>query len=64
LFEGEIGMFPIVESVVAQRMSQHCPRGAIIVRSVNVTKERYQQLIIEKVCPCNQGENGRAATET
>ena len=30
--DGKMGMFPIVESVVAQRMmSQYCPRGAIIV---------------------------------
>ena len=51
LFDGKIGMFPIVESVVAQRTSRHRPRGANIVRPVNVTKERYRQLIVEKVVP-------------
>ena len=51
LFDGKIGMFPIVETVVAQRTSRHRPRGANIVRPVNVTKERYRQLIVERVVP-------------
>ena len=51
LFDGKIGMFPLIETVVAQRGSVHRPRGTLITRSVNVTKDRYREIMLTKVVP-------------
>ena len=50
-FDGKIGLFPFVERVRAQRASVNRPRGAPIIRSVPVTKDRYREFLVEKVVP-------------
>ena len=51
IFDGKIGLFPFVERVQAQRASVNRPRGAPIIRSVPVTKDRYREFLVEKVVP-------------
>lgn len=51
LFDGKIGMWPIVENRVAQRRSENRERGAIIISPVTCNRPKYRELMIEKVLP-------------
>ena len=55
-FDGKLGIFPFAERVAAQRASRNCPRGTMITRTVNVTKDRYKEFTIEKVVPAIKGK--------
>jgi hypothetical protein len=50
-FDGKLGIWPFVESVVAQRGSIHRPAGTIERKPVSVTMEKYKEFLIEKVVP-------------
>ena len=51
LFDGKIGMWPIVEQHVAMRRSVNRERGAIITTPVSCTRDKYRHMMIEKVIP-------------
>ena len=51
IFDGKIGMFPLIETVVAKRSTRNRPRGTRITRPVSVTKEKYRQIMITLVVP-------------
>ena len=51
-FDGEIGMFPFIERVAAQRTSKNREKGAIETKLLPVNKKnRYREFMIEKVVP-------------
>lgn len=50
-FDGKIGVWPIVETVLAKRNSRNRPAGTPELKSVNVTRELYKNMLIEKVLP-------------
>jgi hypothetical protein len=51
LFDGKIGMWPIVEYNAARRSSVNRVRGTVITTPVSCTKDKYRQMMIEKVLP-------------
>ena len=51
IFDGKIGIWPIVERVVAQRSSGNRPAGTVEYKPTNVTQELYREYMIEKVLP-------------
>ena len=51
LFDGKIGMWPIVEHNAAMRRSVNRERGTIITTPVSCTRDKYRQMMIEKVIP-------------
>jgi hypothetical protein len=51
LFDGKIGMWPIVEYRAAQRRSDNHERGDIVTRPVKCNRDKYRELMIEKVLP-------------
>ena len=55
-FDGKIGMWPFVESVVAQRGSVHCPSGTIKTKPVSVMAETKKQFLTGKVIPVIKGK--------
>jgi len=50
-FDGKIGCWPFVESVVAQRASVNRPAGTLETKNVSVSKAKYREFMIEKVLP-------------
>ena len=50
-FDGKIGCWPIVERMEARRSSRNRPRGTMIVKPVNVTRDIYRTMLLEKVIP-------------
>jgi hypothetical protein len=50
-FDGKIGLWPFVETVIATRDSVHRPAGTEETKPVNVTAEIYRQYLIEKALP-------------
>eukprot|EP00903_Cladosiphon_okamuranus_P008822 g8449.t1 len=50
-FSGKIGIYPFTEKVRAQRHSRNRPAGALETKTVEVTKERYKKMMIDKVIP-------------
>ena len=50
-FDGKIGMWPFVESSIAQRASVNRPAGTLEWKPVSVDKDRYRTFMIEKVLP-------------
>jgi hypothetical protein len=51
MWDGKLGMWPIVEFVPAERSSVNRPRGPPVWRNTSVTKDVYRQLLLEKVIP-------------
>jgi len=54
VFEGKIGMWPFVKKVPGQRNSVNRPAGTMVTRSVTVTRQRYRDMLLEKVLPAIQ----------
>ena len=50
-FSGKIGIWPFVKVVAAQRSSRHRARGTMEIKPVNVTKEVYLDMMLQKVLP-------------
>jgi len=50
-FDGKIGIWPFVEKVQAQRSSVNRPRGTWETKPVNVTKDVYREMMLQKVVP-------------
>jgi hypothetical protein len=50
-FDGKIGMWPFAEMQPAKRNSVNRPRGTMEWKQLSVTKERYRDMIINKVIP-------------
>jgi hypothetical protein len=50
-FDGKIGMWPIVERTQAQRTSNNRAAGTWETKPVNVDRDVYRQMMIEKVLP-------------
>ncbi|CAN0286724.1 unnamed protein product [Discosporangium mesarthrocarpum] len=53
-FDGKIGIWPIVNTKVAQRTSKHRPKGTNVLVPAMVGGERYKKLIIEEVTPATK----------
>lgn len=51
LFDGKIGIWPVVETSVALRTSKNRPAGTPITKCVNMKRDVYRKFIIEKVFP-------------
>ena len=51
LFDRKIGMWPIVKYGEAQRRSQNRARDVIITKPVKCERDKYRELMIEKVLP-------------
>jgi hypothetical protein len=51
LFDCKIGMWPIVEYRATQRRSDNHERADFIIRPVNYYRDKYRELMIEKVLP-------------
>jgi hypothetical protein len=49
VFDGKIGIWPFVERVAAKRSSSKRAKGTIETKPVNVKKDNYLQMIIEKI---------------
>ncbi|CAM9507935.1 unnamed protein product [Discosporangium mesarthrocarpum] len=50
-FERKIGIWPILDTKVAQRTSKHWPKGTKFLVPAMVDGERYKKLMIEEVIP-------------
>jgi hypothetical protein len=51
MWDGKIGMWPIVEKVAAKKNSKNRPKGTIETKSMEVTKEVSRNLLIKKIIP-------------
>ncbi|KAF0775532.1 hypothetical protein AaE_000768 [Aphanomyces astaci] len=51
IFDGKIGIWPFVETVLAQRLSRNRPKGTPIVVPQNVTSDVYRSMIFDNVIP-------------
>ncbi len=51
VFDGNIGFWSFVEMVAAKRNSKNRPAGTFEVKPVNVTRDVYRTLIVEKFIP-------------
>ena len=51
IFDGKIGLWPLVEQVEAKINSCNRPAGTLETKSVSVTKELYREYVCEKVIP-------------
>jgi len=50
-FDGKIGCWPFVETVLTQRASVNRPAGTLETKNVSVSKAKYREFMIEKVLP-------------
>lgn len=50
-FDGKLGLWPIVEYEPAKRNSKNRPKGTIVPNPIEINREIYTKLIIEKVIP-------------
>jgi hypothetical protein len=65
IWDGKIGIWPIGDWAPAQRTSINKPAGTLVWRDENITKEKYRELLLEKVFPAimtkwPRGDWGRA----
>lgn len=51
LFDGKLGFWAFVEEVPAQRSSKHRTRGTIELKSVNVDRDVYRDMVVSNVLP-------------
>lgn len=51
MFDGKIGIWPIVVRKPAKRNSKNRPKGTLVTEPIEVTREIYKSLILEKVIP-------------
>ena len=51
MFDGKLGIWPIVHQVSAKRNSKNRPAAILETKPLNVTKDVYEKFIIEKVVP-------------
>lgn len=51
MFDGKIGLWPIIDYIPAQRNSRNRPKGTLEMKPKSVTREVYRALILEKVIP-------------
>ncbi|CAN0270525.1 unnamed protein product [Discosporangium mesarthrocarpum] len=52
--DGKVGIWPIVDTKVAQRTSKHRPKGTKVHVPAMVEGERYKKLMIEAVIPATK----------
>ena len=50
-FNGKIGIFPYTKQDPAQRSSRNRPRGTLVTKQVEVTKEVYKKMLLDNVIP-------------
>lgn len=50
-FSEKIGIYPLAEQVQAQGNSQNRAAGTMVTKNVEVTKERYKKMVIDRVIP-------------
>lgn len=50
-FDGKIGCWPIIERTKARRSSRNRQKGAEVIKPLNVTRDIYRKLLLEKVIP-------------
>ena len=50
-FDGKIGIWPFLEAVAAKKASKNRPKGTLELKSVNITKPVYRDMLIGKVLP-------------
>ena len=51
VFDGKIGMWPFVHKVPAKRTSVNQKKGTIETKCLSVTKEVYEDFLVNKVIP-------------
>jgi hypothetical protein len=51
IFDGKIGIWPFVEKVRAARRSTNRPAGTMITKCINVTKQQYTNMILNRLMP-------------
>jgi hypothetical protein len=52
IFDGKIGMFPLVDYIPAQQASRNHAQGVIVTTpAFSVTKNKYQEFMVNKVIP-------------
>ncbi|OWY92626.1 hypothetical protein PHMEG_00038296, partial [Phytophthora megakarya] len=51
LYDGKIGVWPIVEKSVALRTSVNRPKGALVMKCVNMTRSVYVKMLKTMVLP-------------
>ena len=50
-FDGLIGIWRICETTSAKRSSKLRPKGAVVVENVEMTADRFYDMLAEKVLP-------------
>lgn len=50
-WDGKLGIWPFVIKEAAERSSVNRPRGTLVTKSINVTRDIYRDFIINKVLP-------------
>ena len=61
-FDGLVGIWPFVETVLAQRSSKNRPRGAPELKPINVTGEVFCSYMVNKVLPAVRKQFWHAKT--
>ena len=51
IFDGKIGIWPIVKRTPALRNSANRPAGTMVTTPLNVSQRLYRQMLLEKVIP-------------
>ena len=50
-FDGKIGIWPFLEEVPAKKASKNRAKGTMELKTVNITKEVYRDMMISKILP-------------
>ena len=51
IFDGKLGIWPFVERVPAKRSSANRPRGTLELKTVNVDRDSYREMLIDNLIP-------------
>ena len=51
IFDGKLGIWPFVERVPAKRSSANIPRGTLELKTVNVDRDSYREMLIDNLIP-------------
>ncbi|CAN0350163.1 unnamed protein product, partial [Discosporangium mesarthrocarpum] len=56
-FDGKIRIWPIAGTVAAMGSSKNRKKGTVMLKPGTINAETYEEPMIDKVIPCNQGED-------
>jgi hypothetical protein len=51
VFDGKLGLWPFTEQIPAQRRSKNRPRGTPVTMPININRDKYRAMLIDKVIP-------------